>query len=106
MFRTYVNTRIIEETFNCENILKATVQISRNTTYGPDFIHPRLLEDIELCKLFANKINHIIKNNNWLIPEELRVSRLLILTKTSTPVVSVSHTCKSDQAYSSSNITH
>ena len=24
MFRTYVNMRIIEETFNCENILKAT----------------------------------------------------------------------------------
>ena len=72
--------------------MKATDQISRNTTYGPDFIHPRLLEDIELCKLFAGKINHILKKNNLLIPEELRVSRLLILTKTSTPVVSASQT--------------
>ena len=42
--------------------------------------------------MFANKINHILKKNNWLIPEELRVSRLLILTKTSTPVASVSQT--------------
>ena len=92
MFRTYVYMRIIEETFNCENILKTKGQISRNRTYGPDFIHQQLLEDIEICKLFANKTNHILKKNKWRIPEELRVSRLLILTKTSIPVASVSQT--------------
>ena len=69
IFRNYVNIKIIEETFNYENILKATGQMSGNITGGPDFIHPRLLEDIELCNLFANKINHILKKNNWLIPE-------------------------------------
>ena len=83
---------ILGELFCLKNIINAANQISKNTIYGPDFIHPHLLEDKEILKEIASKILHTLITNNWIIPEELRISRLLVLTKNASPTANINET--------------
>ena len=87
-----MDKKILGELFCLKNIINAANQISKNTTYGPDFIHSHLLEDKEILKEIASKILHTLITNNWIIPEELRISRLLVLIKNASPTANINET--------------
>ena len=60
-----------------------------NTTYGPDLILPKNLEDNEFkveLKWFIRKVMYC---NNGSIPEESLFGRLILLTKTGSPIAKI-----------------
>ena len=75
-----------------EGITKEMEKFPVNTTYGPDLIIPKNLKVEEFRIELKQFICKNISCNNRMIPEESLIGRLILLTKTGSPISKVEKT--------------
>ena len=63
-----------------------------HTTYGYDLIQPELLKNKTLWEEKIGKILSIIKKSKYSIPKSVMVGRLLVMTKTGSPIAPIDKT--------------
>ena len=82
----------IEEIFSKESLISEVNRFPTHTTYGPDLIPPAILKTQKNKDYIVNYIWKILIRNRGRIPEDSQIERLILITKTESPIALIQDT--------------
>jgi len=92
LFQRHVDSNFLDEIINVSEIKSIIKDFPFETTYGADMILPSMLRNKEVAESLSKAISKIIKNWEGRIPRSMLVGRLLLMTKTKSPIAEIAKT--------------
>ena len=77
---------------NRDSLLLESKRFPVNTTYGNDLILPKVLENRRIASALVDKIVQCLSQNNYRIPKDFLIGRLVLLSKNNSPLAVVDKT--------------